>query len=156
MDDVQVRARIGPVNQEPVIRLGDGLTDINVPTYTDGAACFDAEGPVKIIDLGGAWRFGERPEKEKVHIYPIYRPPELIGDFGGLKNDVGLDLWMLGCTVRKFTRIHFIHYRTNIGQKFRIFCGGSLFNEWRGNHLRAQIDTIINNNQMKSEEALYL
>ena len=103
MDDVEVRARIGPAKQEPVIRLGYGPTDINVPNYTVGDVCFDAEGPVKIIDLGGAWRFGERPEK--VHIYPIYRPPELIGDFGQLKNDVGLDLWMLGCTVRTFTRV---------------------------------------------------
>jgi hypothetical protein len=49
------------------------------------------------LTLGGAWRFGDRPAH--VDIYPIYRPPELIGKSGRLTNDMGLDLWMLGCTV---------------------------------------------------------
>ena len=39
---------------------------------------------------------------------------------------------------------------------FRIFTGGSLFDEFRDNYLRAQIGEIINNNQMRPEEALYL
>jgi serine/threonine protein kinase len=153
MNDDQVRAYIGPAKQAPVIRLDHGLPDSNVPNYTVGGASFDADGPVKIIDFGGAWRFGERPEK--VHIYPIYRPPELIGEGGQLTNDTGLDLWMLGCTVRKCTSVSNIA-QLIFDQMFRIFTGGSLFDEWRDDHLRAQIDTITNNNQMKPEEALYL
>ena len=39
---------------------------------------------------------------------------------------------------------------------FRIFTGGSLFDEWRDDHLRAQIDAVINNGLIKPEEALYL
>ena len=97
MNDDQVLECIGPVKQEPVIKLGDGPFDSSIPKYTVGDVCFDADGPVKLIDFGGAWRFGERPAH--VHIYPIYRPPELIGESGGLTNDMGLDLWMLGCTV---------------------------------------------------------
>ena len=62
---------------------------------------------------------------------------------------------MLGCTVRKFTSVSNIA-ELIFDQMFRIFTGGSLFDEWRDDHLRAQIDTITNNNQMKPEEALYL
>lgn len=97
MNDDQVLECIGPVKQAPVINLCDGPWDSRVPKYTVGDACFDADGPVKLTDLGGAWRFGERPAQ--VDIYPIYRPPELIGESGRLTNNTGLDLWMLGCTV---------------------------------------------------------
>ena len=97
MNDNQVLECIGPVKQEPVISLCEGPPDSNIPEYTVGDVCFDADGPLKLSDFGGAWRFGERPQH--VNIYPIYRPLEIIGESGQLTNDTGLDLWMLGCTV---------------------------------------------------------
>ena len=63
MNDDQVRACIGPAKQSPVIRLDHGLPESNVPNYTVGGASFDADGPVKIIDFGGAGRFGNALRK---------------------------------------------------------------------------------------------
>jgi hypothetical protein len=99
MNDHKVLECVGPPKQGPVTKLVEGPSDSNIPKYTVGDACFGVDGPIKIIDFGGAWRFGERPEH--VDIYPIYRPPELIGESGHFANDTGLDLWMLGCTVSR-------------------------------------------------------
>ena len=101
MTDDQVRGAIGPVKKSSVYKIDGGERDSFLPEYTVCEASFDSDGPVKIIDFGQAWQFGHRPEH--IQIYPTYRPPELIGDSGRLTNDIGLDSWMLGCTV---SRIH--------------------------------------------------
>jgi len=104
MNDDQVCESLGPVYKQEVIRKDGGPLHSFVPKYSIEDASFFSDGPIKIIDFGAAWRFGDRPDH--IRIYPTYRPPELIGKTGGLKNDIGLDSWMLGCTVSK---VHITH-----------------------------------------------
>lgn len=154
MNDDQVCESLGPVYKQEVIRKDGGPLHSFVPKYSIEDASFFSDGPIKIIDFGAAWRFGDRPDH--IRIYPTYRPPELIGKTGGLKNDIGLDSWMLGCTVSKVHITHVCCIKQGLTyQIFRLLTGGWLFDALPDDELREQIDVICNDPNRTPKEALY-
>ena len=97
MDDAQVSKILGIPLCTPIESRSNEPIGSSLPRYTVREAFFDCEGPIKLIDFGGSWRFGNRPAN--IQVPSIYRPPELLQSPWKLLDDTGLDLWMLGCTV---------------------------------------------------------
>jgi hypothetical protein len=61
---------------------------------------------------------------------------------------------MLGCTISKFLMAG-VYKATDLVRYSASFTRGSLFDERRDDHLRAQISALLNNTQTTPEEALY-
>jgi len=134
LDDAQVSKSVGIPICVRVKSLSNEPIDSCLSAYTVREACFDCDGPTKLIDLGGAWRFGNWPQNTQVP--SVCRPPELLQSPWQLVDDVGLDLWMLGCTI------------------YRIFVNGSLFDEMDDARLLAQINSVLNDSHLTAKEVI--